>query len=75
MTNSTYYTNVTKIQMIAELNDILARYYGVGTTISKKAAKLSRERILAVHQAVWYWRNDTLAEQVKTLNEWLAAAL
>jgi hypothetical protein len=74
MKDSRFY-NLTKTEMVADLNDILSRFYGCSTRLTHQVTRLPKAAIREIHYAVYLWRNDPLAEQVKTLNEWAGCSL
>jgi hypothetical protein len=65
---------LSKNEMLRAFNGLLSRFYGGCTKVQPRVERLPKQRLLEVYEAVWLWRNDPLAEQVKTLEEWLSAS-
>lgn len=62
----------TKVDMIAAINNILKRFYGCETQVTRKVASFSKERWSIIYTTAWLWRNDPIAEQVKRIDEHVA---
>lgn len=58
---------MTKSQMVADLNDVLVRCYGAGTSLSGAVTRQPKTAIERLHEVAWLNRNDGIDEQVNVL--------
>ena len=65
---------MTKSQMVADLNDVLARCYGAGTGLSGAVTRLPKTAIEQLHEVAWLNRNDGIDEQGNVLVSHIFAA-
>jgi hypothetical protein len=71
MKDSKFYT-ISKAEMIREINAILTRFYGASTKVTAKAERMSQEKWETIYQAAYLWRNDSIAEQIRIIEDHLA---
>ena len=64
--------SVTKVEMIAAVNAILARFYGANHRVTAKAERMAKVKWAVVYEVAYLWRNDPIGEQVRYIEEHLA---
>lgn len=72
MKNPRFYTNITKKEMIAAINDLFTRAYGCESKVTSKVEKMAREKWLVVYEVAYLWRNDSVIEAAQIVDEHIA---
>lgn len=64
-----FFKTATKVEMVASLNEMFTKFYGCNTKMSGKVERLPKERIAHLAEVQRLWRNDSLADQVRAVED------
>lgn len=64
--------NLTKKEMIAAVNDLFTRAYGVDSKVTSKVEAMAKVKWAVIYQVAYLWRNDSAVEAARLVDQHIA---